>query len=253
MTISTTTSEVICQGNGVETLFSYSFVPDNAAFVNVYYTDASNSVTLLQPTQYTITINATPSNGLWGVGGTVTYPLSGSPIATGTFLTIVRSVPYTQTTSISNQGTIYPQAIEMALDTLCLEIQQLATTLFSRALLVPIASDLTPEQYLQYLISLIVPGGVIVQTANILTTTASSYIVQPTDYSVLGNAASNAIAVTLPNPATYPGRLLQFKKTDATANQVSFVGTVDGITTYALVFQNQSVTLQSNGAQWNVF
>lgn len=253
MTISTTTAAVICQGNGVDSLFSYSFVPDNAAFINIYYTDANNNVTLLLNTQYTITINATPTNGLWGIGGTVTYPLSGSPISTGTFLTILRTVPYTQTTSISNQGTIYPQAIEEALDVLCLEIQQLAYTLFSRALLVPIGSDLTPEQYLQYLISLIVPGGVIVQTGNILTTTAASYVVQPTDYAVMGNAASNAIAVTLPNPATYPGRLLQFKKIDATANTVSFTGTVDGITTYALVFQNQSVTLQSNGTQWNVF
>lgn len=252
MTISVQTSAVKAQGDGVTSVFSYNFVPDNPAFVDVYYTDANNNVTLLQNTQYNITINATPSNGLWGIGGTVTYPLSGSPIASGTFLTIIRSVPYTQTTSISNQGTIYPEAIEAALDTLCLEIQQVVYEL-SRALLVPLGSDLTPEQYVQYLASLVMQGTIIPPTGNIIQTTASTYVVQTTDFSVLCNAASNAIAITLPNPAAPTGRLLQFKKTDATANAVSFVGTVDGITNYSLNFQNQAVTLQSNGTSWSVF
>ncbi len=37
----------------------------------------------------------------------MTYPLSGSPIANGTKLTIVRSLPYTQPTVLTNQGGYY--------------------------------------------------------------------------------------------------------------------------------------------------
>ena len=54
-------------------------------------------------------------------GGTVTYPKSGSgnpAIADGTTLTIYRNVAVTQPTSISNQGAMWPQVIEAALDRL---------------------------------------------------------------------------------------------------------------------------------------
>src|SRR5262249_950360 len=66
------------------------------------------------------------TGSLHHVGGTVTYPLSGSPIANGTSLTVSRIVPLTQTTSISNQGDFAPTVTERALDQLCLEIQQVA-------------------------------------------------------------------------------------------------------------------------------
>ena len=60
------------------------------------------------------------------MGGTVQYPTSGSPIATGTSLTVQRILPLQQLTTISNQGDFSPQVIEQALDTLCMEIQQVS-------------------------------------------------------------------------------------------------------------------------------
>ena len=91
----------------------------------MYYTNTSGIVTQLNPSQYTLYINPPATGSLWGVGGTLTYPLTGSPIASGTTLTISRSIPYQQLVSISNQGDFSPQVIEEALDTLCMEIQQL--------------------------------------------------------------------------------------------------------------------------------
>src|SRR4051812_35454313 len=99
MTISTTTSTVTYVGNGATTVFTYPFVPDSANDVVVTYTNLLGVSRVLDPSEYTLLINATPPGGLWGIGGSVTYPITGSPatpIVVGTYLTISRAVPYTQ-------------------------------------------------------------------------------------------------------------------------------------------------------------
>jgi hypothetical protein len=124
MTISTTAYAVTLGGNGSTTVFNFSFVADNPSTIQVIYTDANGVQTILSSGLYTLVINAVPVGGLWGIGGTVTYPLVGSPILSGTSLTILRDVPYTQSVSIANQGAFYPQAVEQGLDLLELQIQQ---------------------------------------------------------------------------------------------------------------------------------
>lgn len=128
MTISTTQANVTVAGNGATTTFSFPFVAAAASDIEVTYTDATGTATVLNPSQYTLYINAAAAGQIWGVGGTVTYPVTGSPIAVGTSLTITRIVPLTQLISISNQGNFYPAAVEQAIDTICLEVQQVSTT-----------------------------------------------------------------------------------------------------------------------------
>lgn len=125
MTVSTTIYYVNVAGNGATTVFTFPFIADNSSTIKVTYTDTNGVKTVLNPSVYTLFLNAPAVGTLWGIGGTVTYPLSGSPIASGTTLTIERIVPYTQNISISNQGAFYPQAVEQALDVLELQIQQI--------------------------------------------------------------------------------------------------------------------------------
>lgn len=125
MTVSTTTYFVNALGNGATTVFTFPFIADNAAAIQVTYTNVSGVVTVLSPSVYTLLINPVSVGNLWGIGGTVTYPISGSPIPTGSILTIQRVVPYTQDISITNQGAFYPQAVEQGLDLLELQLQQL--------------------------------------------------------------------------------------------------------------------------------
>lgn len=127
MTINTTSSVITYSGNGSTTIWSFPFVADQASDLEVIYTDSSGNITTLNPSVYSVTINSVPTGGLWGIGGSVTYPLSGSPIASGTTITINRIVPYTQDISINNQGAFYPAAVEQGLDVLELQIQQLET------------------------------------------------------------------------------------------------------------------------------
>lgn len=118
MTVSNSSNRVVAQGNGLVTSFSYNFIMPNAADAVVIYTDTSGNQTTLSPTQYTILGIGNAS------GGTVTYPLTGSPIATGTTLTIARIVPIDQTTSLTGQGPPFG-SVEAALDYLTYIAQQL--------------------------------------------------------------------------------------------------------------------------------
>ena len=120
MALTTTTNKVIHNGNASATVFPYTFPILEASHLTVIYTDADDVETTLAPSQYSVT-------GIGGrSGGSVTYPTTGSPIATGTKLTIVRTVPYTQTTVLSNQGGYYPEVVEARLDLITMAMQQLA-------------------------------------------------------------------------------------------------------------------------------
>lgn len=120
MTISTTVNKVVGQGNGATTAFSYSFLLPSAANAVVTFTDAAGAVTVLAPTQYTLSGVGNPS------GGTLTYPVSGSPMATGQSITLQRVLPLQQLTSLINQNGYYPDVVEGAMDALEMQIQQLA-------------------------------------------------------------------------------------------------------------------------------
>lgn len=127
MTISTVTSTITYLGNGATTAFTFPFVGVSASDITVTYTNALGVETVLTGGQYSIVLNAPAAGQLWGIGGTVMYPLVGSPIAVGTYLAITRTVPYTQTITIQNQGAFYPQAVEQGLDLLETQIQQINT------------------------------------------------------------------------------------------------------------------------------
>lgn len=124
MTVAVQSSTVTYLGNGSTTVWNYSFPAVSSSDIEVVYTDSTGTETLLTASQYTLTMNAVATGALWSVGGTVTYPKTGTGIATGTSLTIRRTVPYEQTVSINNQGAFYPLVIEQAMDLLAFQIQQ---------------------------------------------------------------------------------------------------------------------------------
>lgn len=130
MTIATTTSRVVAQGNGATTAFSYNFLIPTADDVVVTFTDASGNSTELAASQYAISGLGNPA------GGSVTYPLSGSPMATGQSLSVQRLLPLKQLTKLTNQGGYYPDVVEDAMDALEMQIQQLSDS-FGRSLVMP--------------------------------------------------------------------------------------------------------------------
>lgn len=119
MALTTSSNKVIHGGNGVATSFAFTFPILESSHLQVIYTDTAGAETTLSSTLYSVT-------GIGSLtGGAVTYPLSGSPIALNTTLTIKRVVPLTQTTVLSNQGGYYPEAVEGRLDRVYMALQQI--------------------------------------------------------------------------------------------------------------------------------
>lgn len=118
MTVTTTATITVGQGNGATNTFNYDFLIPSTSAVAVSFTDADGITTSLSSTQYAISGigNAT--------GGSVVYPLVGSPIPVGSYITITRNLQLLQLVSISNQGAFYPRVVEAALDYLMMAIQQ---------------------------------------------------------------------------------------------------------------------------------
>lgn len=137
MTVETTANLVRYQGNGATTVFTYTFLIPAEDDSVITYTDANGNETVLSPGQYTITGLDDPN------GGSVTYPLSGSPIAVGTFLTIARELEYVQEIDLTNQDGFYPETVEDGLDYLTMLAQQLST-LNSQAIRVPASEEAPP-------------------------------------------------------------------------------------------------------------
>jgi hypothetical protein len=129
-TISNQNAYVVDQGNGSTTAFNFSFlIPYQSDGVTPavqvqVYTPASGVLATLTPNLYSITGVGNSS------GGTVTYPLTGSPLAAGSELIITRSLAYTQPTAVTNQG-FYPHVVEQTADSLEAQIQQLSVAIGS--------------------------------------------------------------------------------------------------------------------------
>ena len=110
-------------GNDSTTVFPFTFKVFQAADLEVYHTDINdNDVLLVLDTDYSVSLNADQEAS---PGGSVTYPVSGSPLATGEKLTVLNAVEYLQGTDLQNGGAWNPETVENALDRLTMLAQRL--------------------------------------------------------------------------------------------------------------------------------
>jgi hypothetical protein len=143
MTVTTSLNKIIYPGNGATTSFPFSFPAVAATDIQVFFADVNGNVTLLSPSAYTLVLNPAVANNPTAAGGTVTYNPLGVPIPLNTSLTIMRTLPLQQNTSLGNQQALFQTAIEQALDYLMMASQQVLEVQ-SRALVVSV-SDPTPN------------------------------------------------------------------------------------------------------------
>lgn len=142
MTISSSTNKVQFNGGGTTGPFAFTFKTFATTDLVVISTDADDVETTLElTTDYSVTLNEDQNND---PGGEVTTVAS---VASGYKLTIVRVVDALQETDITNGSGFYPEVIENALDRLTMLVQQVDEKT-GRALVVPVTSDLVPDDYL---------------------------------------------------------------------------------------------------------
>src|SRR5438445_255759 len=119
MTISNQSTKAVAQGNSATTVWPFDFlVPAQTDLVVTLVLISSGDETVLAPSVYTVIGIGNP------IGGSVTYPLSGAPLSALYEIVVERFVPDVQETDLVNQGGVYPQDIEDALDYLTMITQQ---------------------------------------------------------------------------------------------------------------------------------
>lgn len=141
MTISSTTRKAgPFDGNGVTTSFPFTFKVFAAADLRVVRTAPSGGeADLVLDSDYSVSLNGDQDAN---PGGTVTYPVSGSPLPADWRLTLIGDIDYLQPTDITNGGGFYPQVIENALDRNVMLIQQVAEEA-GRSIRVAVSDDVT--------------------------------------------------------------------------------------------------------------
>lgn len=140
MTVSTTTNKITYAGDGATTNFTFPFPGVAATDIQVITVSNTGVITILPANQYTIVLNPPIAPNPTGIGGQVT--LLGTPLPVGSSVTILRTLPLIQGTSLANQAILYQIAIESALDYVTMLCQQL-NELENRAIVVP-ATDPQP-------------------------------------------------------------------------------------------------------------
>lgn len=129
-------------GTGVQTAWPFTFKVFAESDIAVAIANALGTETaLVLDTDYSVSLNANQDTS---PGGTVTYPISGTPLATGSVLSIVGDLDYDQPLDLPSGGNFSPLALENELDRLAMQIQQLRETV-SRSILLPVTSDAAPS------------------------------------------------------------------------------------------------------------
>jgi len=129
-------------GNGTTTTFSFTFKTFAAGDLQVVKTSTIGvESVLVLDSDYSVSLNV-DQDAL--PGGTITYPISGSPLATGEKLTITSDLAYEQTTDLLGGGAFNARVIEDGLDRTVIQIQQLEERL-DRALSIPVSSAASAE------------------------------------------------------------------------------------------------------------
>lgn len=122
-------------GNGAATAFPFTFKVFTKADIALTMTDVNGAVhALVLDSDYSVTLNTDQETA---PGGTITYPITGSPLPTGASMIGIGDLPYTQPTDITNSGGFYPSVIEDMSDRSTIQIQQLAE-LSTRSLHFPV-------------------------------------------------------------------------------------------------------------------
>lgn len=141
MTVSTSLSKVVYEGNGLTVVWPIPFIVLDGGDIQVYLTSPERET-------YQITSGFDIDLAI----SELTFPSGGgAPLAQGWKLTILRRVEPLQETDLINQGVFYAEVIEESLDRLTMIAQQHEEEL-SRAVKVQVSEstlgDLTPDEVL---------------------------------------------------------------------------------------------------------
>jgi hypothetical protein len=91
-------------------------------------------------------------------------------------------------------------------------------------------------------------------TINAISTVSANYTALITDYTILSNSTAGAFTLTLPNAASYAGKVYVIRKVDETNNVLNFSPALKltETTTISSINYPKTIRIQSNGTSWYI-
>lgn len=124
MTVTATTRKAgPYPGNGLATSFPFAFKVFAKTDISVVFANSLGvESTLVLDSDYSVTLNANQDTT---PGGSITYPISGSPMLSTQALAIVGGLAYNQTSALPSGGAYNATIVERALDRVTILVQQI--------------------------------------------------------------------------------------------------------------------------------
>jgi hypothetical protein len=110
-------------------------------------------------------------------------------------------------------------------------------------------------------LGVVAPAGSVAVSVNdrnvfSVATKTANYTILSTDHTIRVDATGGAVTITLPDAGTVSGRVFCVKKVDLTSNAVNIATTsaqtIDDETGVAVYLKGTSITVQSNGTNWDI-
>jgi lysophospholipase L1-like esterase len=219
-------------GNGSTTAFPFTFKVFATSDVKVVIANSANVETVLVlNTDYSVSLNA---NQETSPGGTVTYPISGSPLPSGSVLSIIGNLDYSQPLDLPSGGNFSPLALENQLDRTTIQIQQLKEQVDRSAKLPVTYDDADLEAFTEDIVRL-------ADSADNLDTVAGNIAAVNTVASDLNEPVSeiNTVATSIANVNTVGNNITNVNTVAGiSANVTTVAGINANVTTVAGIAAN---------------
>lgn len=206
MTVSSTLNKHIYVGDGSNKNFPFTFYALSSNDIKLYLTDTLTKIT----TQITSNYTVSPTSGTFpSVGGTVTYPVSGTAITSQYSITLLRSMEELQPTVYPNNTSLKPKVIEISLDRITMIVQQQQEEL-NRSLKYSVSDTDTIASVSEFVASI---ESNVASTAASATAAANSEIAAENSATDAANSEANAINAS--NSATASATISTTKASEA--------------------------------------
>lgn len=234
------------QGNGSATTFDYQFKILEAGEMRAAKTDANGMVSdLVLNTDFSV--SGVGNNS----GGSVTYPLSGTPLQTGESITLYPSYALTQTLDFTNQDKAYFELFEEGLDRANLKLKMLKEEI-DRAVKVGVTTDASPDDYLDAAAGYAASAAAAAEDAEDAVEDAEDAASAAAGSATAAAASATAAAASAAEAASYGGGGSLPEPASGDATRVPFVNSSeDGYELHATLSVNKTDghILLKNGAK----
>ena len=215
MTVTNQATQQTFIGDGIGKVFPYDIKIPSALNAFLYSIGDEDVESLIPSSQYSL-------SGLNNdAGGLLTYPLTGSALASGERIRLRRMMPFTQELDIRNQTGFLPEVVEQGLDALVMQIQQIAGLDASGSSVGDLTGILVDIQALQTAVADLqermddVEAGLVALSSDIAALEAAA--------ATMGTYTPTSISGTLVNLDSVTYSALHWRKT---GNQVDVWGTL---------------------------